>query len=118
MGAERGVNCEHFQVLVTNLLQKHWEWQDRPEAVLHGARDKTMYLANLDVNIAFDVAVSPVGEPTQRRQVEQPAPPQQCALNKRRHGYESHRRRATDQTDSETPRDGRLGATVRTNMEL
>ena len=26
--AERGVNCEHMQVLVTNILQKHWEWQE------------------------------------------------------------------------------------------
>ena len=25
VGAERGVNCEHMQALVTNILQRHWE---------------------------------------------------------------------------------------------
>ena len=24
--AERGVNCEHMQALVTNMFQRHWEW--------------------------------------------------------------------------------------------
>ena len=28
VGAERWVNCEHMQVLLTNLLQKHWERQE------------------------------------------------------------------------------------------
>ena len=26
-GAERGVNYEYLQALLTNILQKHWEWQ-------------------------------------------------------------------------------------------
>ena len=28
VGAERGVNCEHMQAMVTNMLQRHWEWQE------------------------------------------------------------------------------------------
>ena len=28
VGAERGVNCVHMQGLLTNLLQKYWEWQE------------------------------------------------------------------------------------------
>ena len=28
VGAERGVNCEHMQSLLTNILQRHWEWQE------------------------------------------------------------------------------------------
>ena len=36
-GAEGGVNCEHCSVLVTNLLDTHWEWQEiRKERVMHG----------------------------------------------------------------------------------
>ena len=25
---ERGVNCEHIGALLTNILQRHWEWQE------------------------------------------------------------------------------------------
>ena len=28
VGAERGVICEHMQALLTNILQRHWEWQE------------------------------------------------------------------------------------------
>ena len=28
MGAERGLNCEHMQALVTKIFQRHWEWQE------------------------------------------------------------------------------------------
>ena len=28
VGAEQGVNCEHMQALVTNIFQRHWEWQE------------------------------------------------------------------------------------------
>ena len=28
VGAERGVNCEHMDALVTNIFQRHWEWQE------------------------------------------------------------------------------------------
>ena len=30
IGGERGVRCQHMQVLVTNLLQRQWEGQVRP----------------------------------------------------------------------------------------
>ena len=62
VGAERGPHCEHFQVLMTNLLEKHWKWQEnRKEAELHGThRDKTLYLASLDVKTAFGVATAGV----------------------------------------------------------
>ena len=58
VGAERGVNCEHMQVLLTNLLQKHWEWQEhrRKDWEPGKFRYKTMYMASLDVKTAFDVA--------------------------------------------------------------
>ena len=37
VGAERRVNCEHMLALVTNLLRRHWEWQeDRTEDVVLG----------------------------------------------------------------------------------
>ena len=57
VGAERAVNSEHVQVLVENLLQTHWTWQEhKNDAVLHGAHVyKTMYLAILDVKTTFDV---------------------------------------------------------------
>ena len=58
VGAERGVNCEHMQGLLTNLLQKHWEWQEnRRKDLEHGKfKYKTIYMASLDVKTAFDVA--------------------------------------------------------------
>ena len=28
VGAERRVHCEHMQALLTNILQRHWEWQE------------------------------------------------------------------------------------------
>ena len=28
VGAERGVNCEHMQALLTNIFQRHWEWHE------------------------------------------------------------------------------------------
>ena len=27
VGAERRVNCEHMEALVTNIFQRHWEWE-------------------------------------------------------------------------------------------
>ena len=26
--AERGINCEHMQAVLTNIPQRHWEWQE------------------------------------------------------------------------------------------
>ena len=58
LGAERGVNCEYMQVLSTDLLQKHWEWQAnrRKDWEPGQFKYKTMYMASLDVKTAFDVA--------------------------------------------------------------
>ena len=58
VGAERGVNCEHMQGSLTNLLQKHWEWQENRRKDLEPGKFKykTMYMASLDVKTAFDVA--------------------------------------------------------------
>ena len=50
------VNCEHMQILLTNLLQKHWEWQEIRRMDLEPCNFKTMYMASLDVKTAFDVA--------------------------------------------------------------
>ena len=49
VGAERGVNCEHMQGLLTNLLQKHWEWQENRRKDLEPGKFKykTMYMASL-----------------------------------------------------------------------
>ena len=61
MGADRGVNCEHMHVLVTNILQKHWEWkEDRRDAVLGVGRQITAFMASLDVR-TFEVAKPGVG---------------------------------------------------------
>ena len=58
MGAERGVNCEHMQALVTNVFQRHWEWQeDRRTDLQQGlCRYNTAFMTTLDVKTAFDVA--------------------------------------------------------------
>ena len=57
VGAERGVNCEHMQALVTNKFQRHWEWQeDRRTELQPGLfRYNTAFIASLDVKTAFDV---------------------------------------------------------------
>ena len=54
VGAERGVNCEHMQVLVTNI----WEWQEDRRVDLQPGRYRyhTALMASLDVKTAFDVA--------------------------------------------------------------
>ena len=60
VGAERGVNCEHMQGLLTNLLQKHWEWQENRRKDLEPGKFfkyKTVYSSKLGcVKTAFDVA--------------------------------------------------------------
>ena len=56
--AERGVNCEHMRALVTNIFQRHWEWQEDRRVDLQPGRFRynTAFMANLDVKNAFDVA--------------------------------------------------------------
>ena len=58
VGAERGLNCEHMQALITNIFQRHWEWQEDRRVDLQPGRYryKTAFRASLDVNTAFDVA--------------------------------------------------------------
>ena len=58
VGAERRVKCEHTQGLVTNIFQRHWEWQEDRRTDLQAGlyRYNTAFLASLDVKTAFDVA--------------------------------------------------------------
>ena len=41
MGGVDGISCKRLQVLVTNLLQKHWEWQEE-------CGDETWYSGKTD----------------------------------------------------------------------
>ena len=53
-----GISCQLLQVLVTHLLQKHWEWQeDRKTMIRHGSVIRaTMFVASMDTKPTFDVA--------------------------------------------------------------
>ena len=57
-GGIDGTTCQHLQVMMTHLLQKHWEWQeDRRKDVWHGSeRRPTMSVASMDIKTAFRVA--------------------------------------------------------------
>ena len=50
-GAERRVHCEHMQALVTNIFQRHWEWQEDRRVDLQPVlfRYSTAFMASLDV---------------------------------------------------------------------
>ena len=56
MGGVDGISCQHLQVMMTNLLQRHWEWQeDRTPMLRHGSVVRsTMYLASMDIKTPFD----------------------------------------------------------------
>ena len=58
VGGIDGISCQQVQVLMTQLLPKHWEWQeDRRQIRWHGSEKKpTVYLASMDIKTAFDVA--------------------------------------------------------------
>ena len=58
VGGVDGRSCQHLQVMVTNLLQKPWEWQaERNPVMKHGTVVRpTLYLASLDIKTAFDEA--------------------------------------------------------------
>ena len=58
VGGVDGISCQHLQVMVTNLPQKHWERQEERNPVMrHGTVVRlTMYLASLDIKTAFDEA--------------------------------------------------------------
>ena len=57
VGGIEGISCKHFQVMMTHLLQKHWEWhEDRRPMMRHGSVIRpTMCWANMDIKTAFDV---------------------------------------------------------------
>ena len=58
VGAGRSINSEHMQALLAKMLQRHWECQEdrRVEWVLGFCKNKTAFVASLDVRTAFDVA--------------------------------------------------------------
>ena len=58
VGRVDGIRCQHLQVMVTNLLQKHWEWQEAKNPVMkHGTEVRpTMYMASLDIMTVLDEA--------------------------------------------------------------
>ena len=58
MGGVHGISCQHLHVMMTNLLPKHWEWQEERTPMLkHGSAVRpTLYLANMDIKTAFDEA--------------------------------------------------------------
>ena len=66
VGAERGVNCEHVQALLTNKVQGQWEWQeDRWTDLWPGLFGcTTAFMASLDVKVVFDVAKLAVASKT------------------------------------------------------
>ena len=53
-----GINCELMQALLTNMLQRHWEWQEDRRTDLEPGlhRYTTAFMASLDVQTAFDVS--------------------------------------------------------------
>ena len=57
-GGLDGISCQHLQVMMTNVIQKHWEWQEERNPVMkHGTVVRpTLYLASLDIKTAFDEA--------------------------------------------------------------
>ena len=58
VGEVDGISCQHLQVMMTNSLQKRWEWQEARNHILrHGSVVRpTMYLASLDIKTAFNEA--------------------------------------------------------------
>ena len=58
MGGVNNISCQHLQVLVTNLSQKHLEWPEEVSPMSkHGSVSRpTMFMASLDIKSAFDEA--------------------------------------------------------------
>ena len=58
VGGVDGISCQHFQAMITQLRQKHWEWhEDKRRDVWHGIeKTPAMYTASMDNKAAFDVA--------------------------------------------------------------
>ena len=56
-GAELGTGCEHVHVLLTLVVQKHWEWDGAEITGCRGSwEDLPLSVASLGVNTAFAVA--------------------------------------------------------------
>ena len=56
-GAELGTGCERMHVLLTPVVQKHWEWDGAEITGCRGSwEDMPLFAASLDFNTAFDVA--------------------------------------------------------------
>ena len=55
VGGIDGIHCQHLQVMMTNLLQQHWEWQEhrdgKSQKGSHG--HPTLYVASKDIKTAF-----------------------------------------------------------------
>ena len=58
VGGINGISCQHLQVMMTLLLQKHWVWQeDREKGTQQGSeRIPTEFLASMDIRTTFDIA--------------------------------------------------------------
>ena len=58
LGGVNNISCQHLQVLVINLSQKHWEWQEEVSPMSkHGSVIRpTMFMASLDIKSAIDEA--------------------------------------------------------------
>ena len=41
VGGIEGISCQHLQVMTTQSIQKHWEWQEDRKNVWHGSENKT-----------------------------------------------------------------------------
>ena len=56
-GAQLGTGCEQIHVLLTTVVQKHWEWEGAETRECRDSwEDMPLFAANLDINTAFAVA--------------------------------------------------------------
>ena len=53
-GGVKGISCRHLQVMMTDVIQKHWEWQEEKNPVMKHRTvvRTTMYMASLDIRKA------------------------------------------------------------------
>ena len=55
VGGVDGIRCHHFQVMISQLLQRHWEWQENRWRDTWQGSDK-YHIASMDIKTPFDVA--------------------------------------------------------------
>ena len=54
MGQVDGMGCQHFQVMLTQLLQKHWSGRTEGKTLgMEASQRPTSYIASLDTRTAF-----------------------------------------------------------------